>query len=197
MRWAKYLNLQEKMKYGKFLLGVVLLLKEGIKMIKNSAKITVKPTQKVNTSSQSVLDTGSIKSIKKLASLTEKKVRELELRLNTLRNELSTAVNEKASSLQLKQNDESLIKGDDAEVAEKQRMNNSILQEIEIIRNRLKLIDRALNKMSLGIYGVCEESEEPIGYDRLLVVPWARFGVQVQEVRERTQKGFKKSRLAS
>jgi len=185
------------MKYGKFLLGVVLLLKEGIKMIKNSAKITVKPTQKVNTSSQSVLDTGSIKSIKKLASLTEKKVRELELRLNTLRNELSTAVNEKASSLQLKQNDESLIKGDDAEVAEKQRMNNSILQEIEIIRNRLKLIDRALNKMSLGIYGVCEESEEPIGYDRLLVVPWARFGVQVQEVRERTQKGFKKSRLAS
>jgi len=197
LRWAKYLNLQEKMKYGKFLLGVVLLLKEGIKMIKNSAKITVKPTQKVNTSSQSVLDTGSIKSIKKLASLTEKKVRELELRLNTLRNELSTAVNEKASSLQLKQNDESLIKGDDAEVAEKQRMNNSILQEIEIIRNRLKLIDRALNKMSLGIYGVCEESEEPIGYDRLLVVPWARFGVQVQEVRERTQKGFKKSRLAS
>jgi DnaK suppressor protein len=41
-------------------------------------------------------------------------------------------------------------------------------------RDRLREIDRALQKMETGRYGISEVSGEPIPYARLLAVPWAR-----------------------
>jgi DnaK suppressor protein len=41
-------------------------------------------------------------------------------------------------------------------------------------RDRLREIERALQKMDNGRYGVSEVSGEPIPYARLLAVPWAR-----------------------
>jgi DnaK suppressor protein len=37
-------------------------------------------------------------------------------------------------------------------------------------------IDRALGKMDAGTYGVSEKTGAPIPYERLAVVPWARYG---------------------
>jgi RNA polymerase-binding transcription factor DksA len=37
-------------------------------------------------------------------------------------------------------------------------------------------IDRALRRLETGRYGVSEISGEPISYERLVVIPWARTG---------------------
>lgn len=55
-------------------------------------------------------------------------------------------------------------------------------------RSTLALIDRALAKFEAGTYGICEESEEPIGYARLRAVPWARRTAQEEELRERRRR---------
>jgi DnaK suppressor protein len=44
-------------------------------------------------------------------------------------------------------------------------------------RELLAEIERALTKMRAGTYGVSEETGDPIPYERLAVMPWARRGV--------------------
>ena len=51
----------------------------------------------------------------------------------------------------------------------------------------LKQINRALEKIEIGEYGLCEGTEEPIGFARLKAVPWARHSVSYKEEREREQ----------
>jgi DnaK suppressor protein len=50
-------------------------------------------------------------------------------------------------------------------------------------RERLFEIDAALDRMRAGTYGVSERSGDPIGYDRLAAVPWARLGADEGEGR--------------
>jgi DnaK suppressor protein len=45
-------------------------------------------------------------------------------------------------------------------------------------------IDDALARIADGRYGTSEESGEPIGYERLLAVPWARRTAEEEERRE-------------
>ena len=51
----------------------------------------------------------------------------------------------------------------------------------------LEEIDRALAKIPTGRYGICEQSGDPIGFDRLQVRPWARYATAVNESREREE----------
>jgi DnaK suppressor protein len=48
---------------------------------------------------------------------------------------------------------------------------------VEQDRQTIAEIDAALRRLSNGQYGVSEVSGEPIAYQRLLLVPWARTGV--------------------
>jgi DnaK suppressor protein len=132
---------------------------------------------------------------KSASMLTMAQIRDLEKRLRSLQTELKSTLESKQSLFNVNESTESLTKGDDAEVAEKQRMNNAALQELDILKNRIKLIQRALLKIPQGGYGICEETEEPIGFERLSVVPWARFAVHVQEIKERNLRDYKVSRL--
>jgi DnaK suppressor protein len=43
-------------------------------------------------------------------------------------------------------------------------------------RHTVTEIDLALRRVKLGRYGVSELSGDPIGYERLLLIPWARNG---------------------
>jgi len=133
----------------------------------------------------------------KARGLSAAQFRDLESRLHSLKKELLHSLESKTIHVLASQASESLIKGDDAEVAEKQRASNATLQELDILKNRLTLIQRALMKLNEGVYGLCEETEEPIGFERLLVVPWARFSVRIQEMRERKLRDFSISRLRS
>jgi len=152
-----------------------------------SASATIKrPVQ------QSVSDTTAKKG---LFGLTASQVEELEKRLLSLKGEIKAALGGKTDLFNTQAHNESLIKGDDAEVAEKQRQSNSALQEMDMLKNRLILVERALKKIEHGVYGICEETEEPIGFERLSVIPWARYGVKVQELREMRLREYRVSRL--
>jgi DnaK suppressor protein len=52
-------------------------------------------------------------------------------------------------------------------------------------RKLLNEIDVALQKMEVGEYGICEGTEEPIGYARLEIRPWARYSVEYKELKDR------------
>ena len=54
----------------------------------------------------------------------------------------------------------------------------------------LKMINRALAKFEVDEFGLCEGTEEPIGYRRLKLVPWARYSVAYKEELELEQIRF-------
>ncbi len=131
----------------------------------------------------------------KALGLSASQMKELEKRLSMLQIELKEQLEGKAGIYNTSVQAESVIKGDDAEVAEKQRVSNAALQEMDFLKNRLALVNRALAKIESGFYGMCEETEEPIGYERLTVVPWARFSVSIQESLERKMRDYQVNRL--
>lgn len=49
----------------------------------------------------------------------------------------------------------------------------------------LKEIDRALERVARGSYGVCESCGEDISPARLKALPWARYCVRCQEILSR------------
>ena len=125
------------------------------------------------------------------SGLTLDQLKSLKMRLQEIRDELLRSIQLKTQNILSHGVElESTLKGDDAEVAEKQRLSNANLQELDFLKSRLQLVERALLKMREGAYGICEESEEQIGHERLQVVPWARFSIKVQEKREIRSREF-------
>jgi len=140
---------------------------------------------------------GAEKSLKRdeaisgVSGLNLAQLKMLKMKLGELRDEILRSIETKTQHVLRHAIDlENTLQGDDAEVAEKQRLSNANLQELEFLKSRLSLVDRALLKMREGVYGICEETEEPIGFERLQVVPWARFSIKVQEKREIRSREF-------
>jgi DnaK suppressor protein len=52
-------------------------------------------------------------------------------------------------------------------------------------RKLLIEIDVAIEKMKNGEYGLCEGTDEPIGFKRLEIRPWTRYSVAYKELLER------------
>jgi DnaK suppressor protein len=74
---------------------------------------------------------------------------------------------------------------DEGDASVRANAEDEIVNLVESERTRLTEIDHALDKFDSGEYGLDEETGEPIEFDRLMVLPWARFGVATQEERER------------
>lgn len=130
-------------------------------------------------------------ALKGASGLNLAQLKMLKMKLGELRDEILRSVETKTQHVLRHAIDlENTLQGDDAEVAEKQRLSNANLQELEFLKSRLSLVDRALLKMREGVYGICEETEEPIGFERLQVVPWARFSIKIQEKREIRSREF-------
>ncbi len=55
-------------------------------------------------------------------------------------------------------------------------------------RKLLDQIQIAIEKMESGEYGICEGTEEPIGFRRLEIRPWARYSVEYKERLDRMQR---------
>ncbi len=60
------------------------------------------------------------------------------------------------------------------------------LKEREL--KRLKQVNNALEKFEFGVYGICEETDEPIELNRLEKMPWATLCIQAAEEKERVAK---------
>jgi len=56
------------------------------------------------------------------------------------------------------------------------------------LRKRLLLIDEALEAMTRGVYGLCEDCDQRINEKRLMLMPFTRWCVRCQSKREKEAK---------
>ena len=56
------------------------------------------------------------------------------------------------------------------------------------IENRLQYVERALQKIEEGTYGICDDTGEPIPRGRLEAIPEAIYTVEAQQRRERERR---------
>lgn len=77
---------------------------------------------------------------------------------------------------------------DEGDAAVRANNEDTLVTLAEADHARLAEIDHALAKFDDGSYGLDEESEEPIGFPRLSVLPWARFSAATQELLEKLEK---------
>ncbi len=59
----------------------------------------------------------------------------------------------------------------------------STLSESE--RVRLEAVEKALERVDKGTYGICEACQKPIPLARLKVLPFARLDIKCQEIEEK------------
>lgn len=78
--------------------------------------------------------------------------------------------------------DQTVEDGDQAQTYLSQNVTFG-LREREI--KRLREVEAALDRIERGIYGICEETDEPIGKKRLEKMPWTRLSIEAAEALER------------
>ncbi len=70
--------------------------------------------------------------------------------------------------------------GEQIEFEESAQRATEATQQLGIAESERALlteVERALDKLRSGTYGISEKTGEPIPYERLAAVPWARGGV--------------------
>ena len=102
--------------------------------------------------------------LEELASLLVGKRRELTERVIDLNEQLVT------------KDDCSLADAADAAGLQENRLRAQGL--IEQHQQNINEIDAALRRLEVGNYGISETSGEPIAYNRLMLIPWARTGAE-------------------
>ena len=73
---------------------------------------------------------------------------------------------------------------DDEELASMDFDRDLLFSLSETERERLRQIEEALQRMDEGTYGLCFEDGEPIAFERLRQIPWARYCAGHQEMVE-------------
>ena len=58
----------------------------------------------------------------------------------------------------------------------------------QTIENRLQYVERALQKVEEGTYGICDDTGEPIPRGRLEAMPEAIYTIEAQQRRERERR---------
>jgi DnaK suppressor protein len=81
--------------------------------------------------------------------------------------------------------------GDEADRARDESEVALELRTRDRYRKLLPKIDAALRRIEDGTYGYCEETGEPIGLKRLEARPIATLSVEAQELREKSQRGYR------
>jgi DnaK suppressor protein len=116
--------------------------------------------------------------------LTTKQASELHKQLLARKEALMSNINTRAETSTKIAPDELIEEFDQAAVSQDQAVALRVMnKEVKLLEE----VNHALAKFDEGEYGLCEGTEEPIGYRRLNAVPWARYSIEYKEQRERDQ----------
>ncbi|EHQ05056.1 MAG: TraR/DksA family transcriptional regulator [Leptonema illini] len=77
--------------------------------------------------------------------------------------------------------------GDLVDIADSVILNDLINRLSDMDADKLKQIDRALEKIEDGSYGICEGTGKPIPEARLKAVPWTPYSIEYAESLEKTK----------
>lgn len=83
---------------------------------------------------------------------------------------------------------------DEMDQASRDQEHGFLLRLADKERKLLRELTRALEKFESGRYGLCEGTDEPIGFGRLEARPWARYGITYKEALEREERAEKRAR---
>lgn len=116
-------------------------------------------------------------------NLTVEQEKELVALLEAKKNELKSKLKERRTGAHVEQGpgDEADQAAEDAEVSLETRLMD---RDAKLLRE----VERAFAKVADGSYGLCEGTDEPIGYARLKLRPWTRYSVTYKEELEREEK---------
>jgi DnaK suppressor protein len=122
-----------------------------------------------------------------MGRMTDKVVKECKRKLLETKMDLLNRI--KNSRDRLSQgNDES--GGDEADQTSRLLQESEFISNQERIRAQLLEIELALSRIENGMYGICEETEEPIEVERLMAIPWTRLSIEGAELREAMKKKY-------
>ncbi|MES2503921.1 MAG: TraR/DksA C4-type zinc finger protein [Myxococcota bacterium] len=116
-------------------------------------------------------------------ALTDTQQRELVNMLEEMRTELQEKLKKRRSGTASEQTpgDEADLASEDAEISLEARLMD---RDAKLLRE----VERAIDKVDNGTFGLCEGTDEPIGYARLKLRPWTRYSVTYKEELEREEK---------
>lgn len=77
--------------------------------------------------------------------------------------------------------------GDLVDIADSVILNDMINRLSDMDAEKLRQIDRALEKIEDGSYGICEGTGKPIPESRLKAVPWTPYTIEYAESLEKTK----------
>lgn len=77
------------------------------------------------------------------------------------------------------------VLADEIDIAQRSTDQAWLFRFADKERKLLIEIDAALDKLRTGDYGLCEGTDEPIGFKRLELRPWTRYSVAYKEMLER------------
>jgi DnaK suppressor protein len=80
--------------------------------------------------------------------------------------------------------------GDEADQTMSLLAENDYLTTQMRLKEQLLEIEMALARIETGCYGICEETEEPIEFERLKALPWTRLSIEGAEIREAMRRKF-------
>ncbi len=122
---------------------------------------------------------------KEINGLTEQQWQELKKLLEEKRRELVKSIDTMRARDMEFDPDDNLEELDQAAINQLQTVQLRVLdKEVKLLRE----VDRTLAKFDNEEFGLCEGTEEPIGYPRLKVRPWARYSIEYAEEKERLEK---------
>lgn len=122
---------------------------------------------------------------KEINGLTEQQWQELKQLLEEKRRELVKSIETMRARDMEFDPDDNLEELDQAAINQLQTVQLRVLdKEVKLLRE----VDRTLAKFDNEEFGLCEGTEEPIGYPRLKVRPWARYSIEYAEEKERLEK---------
>lgn len=122
---------------------------------------------------------------KEINGLTEQQWQELQQLLEEKRKELVKSIETMRARDMEFDPDDNLEELDQAAINQLQTVQLRVLdKEVKLLRE----VDRTLAKFDSEEFGLCEGTEEPIGYPRLKVRPWARYSIEYAEEKERLEK---------
>jgi DnaK suppressor protein len=116
--------------------------------------------------------------------LTVAQLQGLQRSLEAKRSELRRKAHDNLTAATV--SDEHLIEPED--IARHETSSAEMLGLADRQRELVEEIDAALRRMELGTYGISESSGEPIPYNRLVAVPWARNAAHEEETHERARR---------
>ena len=122
-----------------------------------------------------------------MSSLSRDLVEKCRMKLIAAKSELLNRVRESRNDLY---NSEDAKGGDEGDQTLRALAESEFLSMHERLRKQLMEIESALARIEKGLYGICEETEEPIEPERLLAIPWTRLSIEGAEIRESLGKKY-------